>query len=72
MNASQHFSLDKKERDVIVKHMWPLTLSPPKYAESYIVVLVDKFFCISEAFSRNRNALVRHLHDEVSDKTPKI
>jgi uncharacterized protein len=66
-NATQHFTLSAKERDVIVKHMWPLTLSLPKYAESYVVVLVDKFFCVSEAFSKKRSALVRHLHTEASD-----
>ena len=52
--------------------MWPLTLSLPKYPESYVVVLVDKFFCISEAFTKRRSALVRNLHAEVSDKQHKI
>jgi uncharacterized protein len=42
-NAEKHFELNKKEKDIILTHMWPLTLRPPKFKESYVVSLVDKF-----------------------------
>lgn len=47
-NAKKYFKLNKVEKDIIRKHMWPLTIVLPKYKESYIVMLVDKFCCISE------------------------
>ena len=40
-NASKLFDLNEKEKDIIVKHMWPVTLALPKYKESYILTLVD-------------------------------
>ena len=42
-NASQLFVLNKKEKDIILKHMWPLTLPFPHYKESFIVTFVDKY-----------------------------
>lgn len=47
-NANKYFKLNKKEKDIIAKHMWPLTIVPPKYKESYVIVLIDKLCCISE------------------------
>ncbi len=47
-NAEEHFSLNDMEKDIIVKHMWPLTLTPPKYKESLIVSLSDKFCSLIE------------------------
>lgn len=34
--------LNDKVNDSIVKHMFPLTIKPPKYAEGWIITLVDK------------------------------
>jgi uncharacterized protein len=42
-NAEKYFELNNKEKDIILSHMWPLTLKPPKYKESFVVTLVDKF-----------------------------
>lgn len=47
-NASKHFELNKLEKDIIVKHMWPVTIKPPKYKESFIVSCVDKYCAILE------------------------
>ena len=47
-NAKKFFELNKKEEDIILKHMWPLTFSPPKYLESFIVTLVDKYCAFKE------------------------
>ncbi len=48
-NASAITALNDKEADIILKHMWPVTLPFPKYKESYVLTLVDKFCAISEA-----------------------
>ncbi len=41
-NASKHFVLGSKEKDSILRHMWPLTPVPPRYPESWIVMTADK------------------------------
>ncbi|MBW2140016.1 MAG: radical SAM protein [Deltaproteobacteria bacterium] len=40
-NASQVTALTDMEQDIIKKHMWPLTLIPPRYAESWFVCFSD-------------------------------
>lgn len=47
-NSKKLFDLNKKEEDIILKHMWPLTFSHPKYLESFIVTLVDKYCAFKE------------------------
>lgn len=39
------------EQDIILKHMWPLTIILPKYKESYIVSFVDKYCALAESLS---------------------
>ena len=48
-NASKLFSLNEREIDIILKHMWPVTLSFPKYAESYVITFVDKYCAVQES-----------------------
>ena len=47
-NAKRLFKLNDVEKDIILKHMWPLTLKFPKYRESYFVNLVDKIISLKE------------------------
>ena len=47
-NAEALFYLNNKEKDIILKHMWPITLSPPKYFESLIITFVDKYCALKE------------------------
>ena len=46
-NANKHFNLNDLEKDIIKKHMWPLTLRLPRYKEAFIVAFVDKY-CTSK------------------------
>lgn len=46
--ASKYFELNDKEQDIIKSHMFPLYISIPKYAESWIVSLVDKVVGMGE------------------------
>ena len=46
--AKSHFELSKKEEDMIRSHMFPINISVPKYAESWIVSTVDKIVAINE------------------------
>lgn len=58
-NANQRFSLNKIEKDIIEKHMWPLTIILPKYMESYVILLIDIYCMLIEVikgYSINRFA----------------
>lgn len=50
-NAQKIFELSKKEQDIILKHMWPLTIKFPRYTESWVVTFVDKYCALSESFN---------------------
>lgn len=50
-NSKKLFELSQKEQDIILKHMWPVTLKLPKYPESYIVTFVDKYSAVAESIS---------------------
>lgn len=47
-NASQRFTLSVKEKDIIRKHMWPLTFRFPRYRESWVVCMADTGCAIVE------------------------
>lgn len=54
-NASKLFNLNDKEKDIILKHMWPVTLSLPRYIESYVLTFFDKQCAMSETLDVLRN-----------------
>ena len=39
------------QEDIIKRHMFPITLIPPKYLESWIVDLVDDYSAVNERLS---------------------
>ncbi|MCD6396437.1 MAG: hypothetical protein J7L71_02770 [Spirochaetaceae bacterium] len=42
-NAEKIFGhLTPGAKDIIMKHMWPLTVIPPRYSESFLVSFIDK------------------------------
>ena len=42
------------QRDMIVHHMFPLTLMPPKTAEGWLVCLYDKIAAVSDRFGNSK------------------
>lgn len=48
-NAEKLTELSDLERDIIIKHMWGATIALPKYKESFLVSLVDKYCACDEA-----------------------
>ena len=54
-NASKEFELSQMEQEIIKKHMWPITIIPPKYFESYIVLWFDKICTLKEVLFKNRH-----------------
>lgn len=47
-NAAREFTLNQKEKDIILKHMFPLTWRPPTCKESLMVCAVDKLCALQE------------------------
>lgn len=54
-NARKITELNKIEKDAILKHMWPCTLVPPKYKESYVLTFVDKTCAVMEVAGQKWN-----------------
>ncbi len=52
INASNNFELSEKEVNIIESHMFPVDYRIPKYAESWIVSLVDKVLSFGEFSKR--------------------
>lgn len=50
--AAQYFSLCPVERDCILRHMFPLTLTPPKYKEGFVLMWMDKYCSLMETLRR--------------------
>lgn len=48
-------SLDKKTENTIRRHMWPLTVVPPRYAEGYVICFADKYCASRELAECKKN-----------------
>ena len=51
-NASRLFRLTDREKDIILHHMWPLTVTPPHSREAYVIVMFDKYCSLMETFHK--------------------
>ena len=49
-NACKIMEVNKLQKDMIIKHMWPLTIAIPRYKETFILTLVDKYCALSESY----------------------
>ncbi len=47
-NASEITELSELEKNIIFRHMWPLTPIPPRYKEAWVITLVDKYCACRE------------------------
>ena len=50
-NATAIFNLNEIEQDVILNHMWPITIKIPHFKETLVVTFADKFSAMKETFS---------------------
>ena len=53
-NAQRDFHLSEKEIEIIRKHMWPLTIIPPRCKEAWIVNGTDTWISLIESAARFR------------------
>ena len=47
-NAAEITDISKLERDMIEKHMWPMTRPRPSSKETYIITVIDKYCAVLE------------------------
>ena len=45
---AERFGISELERDIITKHMWPLTPALPRHRESFVVSFADKLCASAE------------------------
>lgn len=57
-NAARDFVINDIERDIIKKHMFPLTIVPPMRKESWLVCMADKWCAICETFKIDISSLI--------------
>jgi len=56
--------ISEKEYNIILRHMWPLTVIPPKYKEGWIVTFSDKYCAFLEVlYSTNKKYKTKFLKD---------
>lgn len=58
--------MNEKIEDIILRHMFPLNIRPPRYLESWIVTLSDKY--VSMEVIKD----VKHLHHYVGIKKKEV
>jgi uncharacterized protein len=56
-NAKKEYYITVKQADIIVKHMWPLTLVPPMCREAWIVTMADKYCSTMETIHLHKGTL---------------
>ena len=64
-NALKEYKLTEREKDIIKKHMWPLTVMPPACREAWIVTMADKWCSLLETLHmyRGHGVLLQKLKD---------
>lgn len=63
-NACKIFDLSEKEKDMIIKHMWPVSPKMPKSKEGIVLTFVDKYSTLAETVM----AITKHLSKSVIGK----
>lgn len=56
-NAKKYYPLSPMQEDIILTHMFPVTFTPPKYLESWIVDLVDDGVAVYEKVRSTKKEL---------------
>lgn len=60
-NASKHFYISEKERNIILAHMFPFAKHVPHSKEAWIVAVADKWSALLEAcFDKNYKIPIRN------------
>ncbi len=53
-NAMRDYAVSPEEENIILRHMFPITLIPPEHLEGFIVCVTDKICGLAETFGKNK------------------
>lgn len=53
-NAEKEYQLSNTQREVIRKHMWPLSVVPPTCREAWVVTAADKYCSLMETMGLHK------------------
>ena len=68
-NARTRFHLNPKEENIIISHMWPLTLfHPPRSREAILVCISDKYCAVREMVLRQKNLTGNQKNSDKKEK----
>ena len=67
-NAARDFGITDREREIIKKHMWPLTIIPPTNREAWLVTIADKYASIMETVKLHKGGRIKHHYDMKKDE----
>ena len=62
--------IDERVENSILRHMWPLTVIPPKYAEGYALTIADKICASLELYytkTPERREKLRRMIDQINE-----
>lgn len=60
-NAERYFNVTEKEKNMILRHMWPMTPVPPRCKEGFTIIYADKFCGLAEVGERMKDWFVYNL-----------
>lgn len=66
-NAEKLCNLNEKEENIIRRHMWPLTPTPPKYKEGFILSIMDKYCAANEILIKKFSGYRNKFHDDIKN-----
>ncbi|MDO4760053.1 MAG: HD domain-containing protein [Candidatus Saccharibacteria bacterium] len=67
--AKQDFKINKKEESLIRRHMFPMTIVPPRYREGWLISWADKTSAVSETLGKKaRRAKAKRAADAKAKK----
>lgn len=64
-NASEEYELTPREKDIIKKHMWPMTIVPPRCREAWLVTTADKYCSLLETLKLHKGRIKRYHRKEL-------
>ena len=53
-NAEKEYKLNDTQREIIKKHMWPLSVVPPTCREAWVVTAADKYCSLMETIGLHK------------------
>lgn len=53
-NAEKEYKLTDRQREIIRKHMWPLSVVPPTCREAWVVTTADKYCSLMETIGLHK------------------